>query len=216
MKRLIIYDLDGTLVDTLEDIARATNHMLTQLRAEPLPLEDIRKLIGRGLPDLVRGSLKTDDEERLVRGIQIYRAYYTHHLLDHSRLYSGAEAILEHFRRRRQAVVTNKPDPYSREILEALGVADYFFEIVTGSSFHPKKPHPAAVLALMRCEEVSPEETMLVGDSPIDVQTGRSAGVFTVCLTHGLASRDELASADPDLMAASFEELLGLAEARGW
>ena len=92
MKRLILYDLDGTLVDTLEDIAQAANHMLRALGAPTLPASAVRRYIGDGLHELVKGCLKTDDPVSIERGSKIYRAYYTTHLVDHSRLYPGAQA----------------------------------------------------------------------------------------------------------------------------
>ncbi len=216
MKRLIIYDLDGTLVDTLEDITEAANHMLTQLKGTPLAADAVRRLVGKGLQQLVADCLKTEDPQRVAEGLKMYRAYYGQHLLDHSRLYPGAREVLEHFKERHQVVITNKPNPYSRELLTALGVAGYFREIIAGNSAYPRKPDPAAVVAVMAATHAAAPDALLVGDSPIDVETGRNAGVFTVAVTHGLADEEELARAGPDAVVRDFDELLKRAKQEGW
>ena len=216
MKRLILYDLDGTLVDTRLDIAQAANHMLQQLRAPALPVEAVCRFVGRGVHQLVSGCLHTDDPALIEEGVRIYRAHYTEHLLDSSRLYPGVREVLEHFKTRRQAVITNKPNPYSRQILIGLGVADYFLEIIAGDSPYPKKPDPSAVLALMEQERLTPTETCIVGDSSIDVETGRLAGVFTIGVAQGFSDDEELAAASPDAMVRDFHELLSVAKREGW
>jgi phosphoglycolate phosphatase len=216
LKRLIVYDLDGTLVDTLEDITQAANHMLRQMGA-PLRLpSEVRAAIGLGASQLVKACLNTDDPELIERGLGIYRAYYGEHFLDHSALYPGARETLEYFKSRRQAVITNKPNPFSRELLSGLGVASYFLDIVGGDSNYPRKPDPAALCAMMRVAEIRPSETLLVGDSPIDVETGRNAGVFTVALAHGFSDIDELSASCPDTIVGNFKELLALAQKQGW
>ena len=216
MRQLICYDLDGTLVDTLEDIAQAANHMLRELQVPPLPVHEIRRSIGKGLHELVTHCLKTEDPQRIEQGTRIYRAYYTQHLLDHSRLYAGTQALFDHFSTRRQVVITNKPNPYSRQILESLGVAHYFCEIVAGNSAYPKKPHPAALLALMEREQVHPMDTIFIGDSPVDIETGRSAGVVTIGVLHGFSDAQELITAHPDVLVENFAQLLELAQRHGW
>ena len=122
----------------------------------------------------------------------IYRAYYAVHLVDQSRLYPGAVAVLTHFSARRQAVITNKPEPFSRDILRALGIEAFFCQIVGGDSDYPKKPDPASIRAVMETWGALPAETLFIGDSPIDIETGRNAGVLTVGVTHGFSDEDEL------------------------
>lgn len=216
MKRLIIYDLDGTLVDTGEDIAEAANHMLTELTGAALPSDEVRRCVGQGLHDLVRRCLKTDDEALVERGTTLFGDYYGRHLLDHSRLYPQARQTLDYFRARTQAIVTNKPQPFARDLLAGLGVADYFLEIIAPGSGFLKKPDPAAVHHLMARQRLVAEEVLLIGDSLIDVETGRNAGVLTVVLTHGFQDQEDLAAADPDLLVNNFEELLALARRKTW
>lgn len=215
-KRLILYDLDGTLVDTREDIARAANHMRSEMGMDPLPREAICRFVGLGLRQLMQGCLETEDPGRIEQGTKLYRAHYTQHLLDHAVLYPSVREVLDHFRGRTQAVVTNKPNPYSREILEALGVAGYFMEILAGDSEYPKKPDPAGILAVMARAVAIPAQTLWVGDSPIDVQTGARAGIQTVGVAHGFSPREELAASGPDELVEDFSQLLELARKRGW
>ena len=215
-KRLIIYELDGTLVDSLEDLVAAVNVMLGEMGASPLSAREIRRHVGWGLHELVRRCLCTDEARRIERGMTRFRAYYGRHLLDHTQLYPGARDVLDHFRARRQGIVTNKPNPFCRDVLEGLGVSGYFSEVIAGDSGHPKKPDPAGVRALLKSARVDPSESLLVGDSPIDVETGRRARVFTIGVLNGFADEQELQAAAPDAVAHDLGELLAMAKARGW
>ncbi len=214
--KLIVYDLDGTLVDTRRDIAEAANHMRGEMGLPPMPEKKICGFVGLGLAQLVAGCLETADSAKVEEGTRIYRAHYSEHLLDNTSLYPGAREVLEHFRERRQAVITNKPDPYSRRILESLGVAGYFLEIVAGNSGYPKKPDPESLKTLMGKEGAGPSETLFVGDSPIDVETASQAGVPTVVVAQGFSERQELEQAGPDYLVEDFRELLELAKEKSW
>ena len=215
--RLILYDLDGTLVDTREDITRAANHMRAQMDLPPLSLREVCRFVGLGLRQLVASCLEAqEDDVRIEEGMRIYRAYYAEHLLDHTVLYPGVREVLDHFRGRSQAVVTNKPNPYSRQILEGLGVAGYFVKIVAGDSGYAKKPDPSAILSLMEEEQALSSQTVLVGDSPIDVEAGTRAGICTVAVAQGFSDRQELESARPQQLVDNFGQLLELARSRGW
>ncbi len=213
---MILYDLDGTLADTRKDIAQAANHMRAQMQLRPLPDQAICGYVGLGLRKLVQSCLGTEEDRRTEEGMRIYRAFYAEHLLDHTVLYPGVREALEFFRPRQQAVVTNKPNPYSRQILEGLGIVGYFFEIIAGDSEYAKKPDPESLLAIMSRQGISASEAVLVGDSAIDVETGARAGVFTVGVTHGFSDEQELKAARPDCVVDSFEQLLKFAQREGW
>lgn len=216
MKRLMIYDLDGTLVDTGEDIVQSVNHMLGQLDRGSMAREAVIRCIGRGLRVLVASCLKTDDSESIEEGMRIYRAHYKTHLLDHTVLYPSAKRLLEQFKDRTQAVLTNKPNPFTQEILRGLGVAGYFVEVIAGNGGYPRKPDPTAVRALMEKNHMAAHDVVMVGDSPIDVETGRNAGVLTVAVTHGFGDAAELVSSAPDAMVRNLDELIDLAARQGW
>lgn len=215
--RLIVYDLDGTLVDTQEDITASANHMLAQLGRPAVGTDQVRQGVGRGIAYLVGQCLGSDDPELLARGMRIYRAHYAEHLLDRSRLYPAARDVLELFKGRRQAVLTNKPNPYSRDLLRGLGVDGYFAEIIGGGDDGlPKKPDPAALLGLMQRAGAAPGETLFIGDSPVDIETGRRAGVMTVAVAHGFCDAEDVLQAGPDRFAGDFGVLLAMALGETW
>ena len=216
MKRLILYDLDGTLVDTREDLVRAVEHMLQALGEAPRSRQQVLNAVGRGLRHLVTDCLSAPSDARVEQGIRVFTDYYGQHLADHSRLYPGASEVLEHFKARTQAVITNKPNPFARELLVGLGVAGYFAQIVAGDAGYPKKPDPAALTALMAQHRATAAQAVFIGDSVIDVETGRRAGVFTVAMSHGLEAPEVLAHAGPDALVRDFRELLALAKRRRW
>ncbi len=215
-KRLIAYDLDGTLVDTAEDITGAVNAMLGQLSASPLSKDEIRQCVGRGLHDLIGRCLNTNEPERIRNGLDAFEAHYAAHLVDHSVLYPGVLEVLDYFQDRRQAVFTNKPNPFARDLLVALGVAERFCAILAGADGHPRKPDPMALHELMRSQGVGAGETLLVGDSVIDVETGRNAGVLTVIVAQGFEDPQALQAASPDLLVTHFAQLLQVAKRHGW
>lgn len=216
MKKMIFYDLDGTLVDTREDIAQAANHMRKAFGKQPLGVAEISRFVGRGLRYLVVNCLETVDEKSVEKGIQVYKDFYSRHMLDHSRLYDGVREFLEYFHGRRQAVITNKPNPFSVQMLETLGVAGYFFAIIDGHSGYPKKPAPDAILSFMERDKVEAEAVLLVGDSPIDIETGRNAGVEVAGVSHGFSPPRELESAKPHYFVENFQQLLDIARQRKW
>lgn len=216
MKRLIVYDLDGTLVDTSEDITDAINHMLTQLSARPLARQEIRTVVGGGLHDLVQRCLHTDDQPLIRRGMEVFGAYYAAHLDDHSCLYPGARRTLDYFRDRTQAVLTNKPQPFARDLLVRLGVAEYFVEIITPATGRPKKPDPTTLLALMDRLGLARGDVLLIGDSLIDWETARNAGVEALLLTHGFEDHEELRRAAPAAVVRDFREVMEAVKRSRW
>ena len=213
---MVVYDLDGTLADTRQDITRAANVMRARMGLPPLARIEVCRHVGLGLTHLIRSCLSMEDPVRLEEGRRIYLEHYAAHLLDSTELYPGVREVLDHFQDRAQAVVTNKPDPYSRRILEGLGIAGRFRRIIAGDSGYPKKPDPEALLAILKQEGVPPEEALIVGDSPIDVETGRRAGVASVGVAQGFVPREELEAAGPDRLAEDFRRLLEMAKKEEW
>jgi phosphoglycolate phosphatase len=211
-KRLIIYDLDGTLVDTREDIADAANHMRIAHGLIPLDDEKIWKFVGKGLFHLIQQCLATEDPKAIRRGSKIYRAHYTKHMLDKSKLYAGARECLELFKGIQQVVITNKPNPYAETILKELCVYRYLSRLVAGENEFPFKPEPASTLALMAAAKVTPNETLWVGDSDVDIETARNAGVHVAALTHGFVSKEKLKAAKPDRLFKDFRALINAAK----
>ena len=219
MTKLLIYDLDGTLIDSAQDIANAVNWTLKEMGLRRLSLDEIRSFIGTGVEELMRRTLdealsgeKTLGEENevaalLERSSQLYRSHYASHLLDETQLYPSVRMVLEYFKDRKQAVITNKPEGFSRKILRGLGIDSYFFRVIGGDQAFPKKPAPAAVLEIVGSAGIGPAEAVLIGDSAIDIETGKNAGVKTVAVTYGFRSRPEIERAQPDLIVGDLSEL---------
>jgi len=216
MKRMIFYDLDGTVIDTRLDICLAANHMRQAMGHAELEHCEIERYVGKGLHYLIGRCLRTQDGKLVEKGAKFYRDHYVEHMLDHSCVYPGVEEFLREFQGRDQAIVTNKPDPFSTDMLRALGILDYFFEVISGNGNYPKKPDPASVQALMRVKGIGTEEALFVGDSPIDIETAKKAGIEIAVITHGFSDVDALNSAHPDLTVTNFKELLDAARQRGW
>jgi phosphoglycolate phosphatase len=211
--KLLIFDLDGTLVDSREDLANSINAMLRHFAKKELPHEVIASYIGDGAPMLVRRSLGDPDDENFVQDALLYfMAWYREHKLDTTFVYEGIRESLDAIQHSRNgqplnmAVLSNKPVGPSRAIVEALGLGPYFFQIYGGNSFHTKKPDPAGVQALLEESGAEPEETVIIGDSDIDVLTARNAGIYSVGVTYGLAPHT-LQDAPPDVLIDKPQEL---------
>ena len=217
MKKLIVYDLDGTLVDTLDDITTAANLMLTEMGARTISKLEVRGCVGRGLQELVNECLGGEqDSKRLAEGMKIYRRHYSKHMLDHSQPYPGAMQVLEHFRSRVQAVITNKPDPYATQMIEALKLAPFFSAIIPGGGAFPKKPNPASLQSLLTLHNVRADDAVFIGDSVVDIQTARGAGVMNATVSHGLEDLEALQAARPDRLFPHFSALLACAKLEKW
>jgi len=213
--RLLIFDLDGTLVDSCEDLAISVNAARVGMGMQPLPHEQIRGYVGHGAPMLVRRSLGPEASDADVeRALGFFREHYRGHLLDNTETYPGVREALEALAgrgfvgdaRRAMAVLTNKPTDFSEEILKGLGLRHYFGSVYGGESFERKKPDPIGVETLLRELHVAPREAMMIGDAEIDVQTARNAGVWACGVTYGLGSQG-LAAHPPDLLLDSLTDL---------
>ncbi|MGH9325714.1 MAG: HAD family hydrolase [Terriglobia bacterium] len=213
--RLLIFDLDGTLIDSEADLALSVNATREQMGMGPLSRDVIASYVGRGVPTLVRRALGAGiSEAALEQAVAFFLDYYRAHMLDHTDVYPGVREALEALNGHRLAVLTNKPVNFSREILEGLKIASRFAFIYGGNSFERKKPDPVGVFRLMRDTGVGAHETMIIGDSETDVETGRNAGTWTCGVTYGIGSRT-LARARPDLTLDNLEELPALLDGHG-
>lgn len=213
--RLLIFDLDGTLIDSKLDLALSVNAARHRLGLNPLDHERIFGYVGQGASMLIRRSLgEGASEEAAATALEHFLAYYKAHMLDHTVPYPGVREALEELARRGfgqnpgrpMAVLTNKPERFSKMILQGLRLDGYFIRVYGGNSFERKKPDPVGVDVLLGDFGVRPREAMVVGDSEIDVQTARNAGTWACGVTYGLGSH-RLAEYPPDLLLDSLAEL---------
>ena len=220
--RLLVFDLDGTLIDSAQDLACSVNAMLHQLGRPALPPEVIASYIGDGASMLVRRALgdaegEAGDEAHVSHALQRFLDHYREHKLDHTRLYPGVLDALTSVRDSRpgclMAVLTNKPVAPSHDICMGLGISAFFFRIYGGNSFHTKKPDPLGLQTLMReaalelgiSDDSMPERTVMIGDSAVDVLTARSGGAYAIGCSFGFAP-ESLHTVPPDAMAnAAFD-----------
>jgi len=210
--RLVVFDLDGTLIDSARDLAAATNAALARFGPgrPPLPEAVVRSFVGEGARLLLERSLAHAGIDAPVEDVlPVFRECYREHLLDSTVLYPGVAEALEALSDRTLAVLTNKPGDFSRAILEGLGVATRFARVWGADDVPARKPDPAGLLRLRRELGARPVETRVVGDSPIDVATARAAGVGVVGVTYGL-DPEGVRAAGPDRLIDDLRELKAL------
>lgn len=209
--RLLVFDLDGTLVDSMEDLTTAVNAALAAVApgAWPLPRARVRALIGSGARNLVARSLAAAGLEHPVDDVlPIFLERYRGCLLDKTRPYPGVPEALDRLADRTLAVLTNKPGDMSREILAGLGLLPRFFRVYGAGDVPGKKPDPAGLHLLLAEAHVPAREAVIVGDSAIDIRTGRAAGVYSVGVSYGF-DPESFAADPPDLLV---DDLRALAE----
>jgi phosphoglycolate phosphatase len=192
--RAVIYDLDGTLIDSRADLADSVNAMLARMGLPQHAPAVIFGFIGEGAERLIRRSLAPRHDDRYEEAAPIWREEYARRLLARTCLYDGVDELLRRAPAAR-AVLTNKPGGFAREILAGLGIAQAF-RAVLGGDEAPRKPAPDGLLRLCARLDVQPAEALFVGDSAIDLATGRAAGVRVCAGTWGLGERAALAAAD--------------------
>jgi len=185
---LLIFDLDGTLIDSRLDLVHATNNTRAQFGRGPLPQEQVYSFVGNGAPVLVRRAMGPEaTDEEVAAALEFFLDYYRHHALDYTVVYPEVGDALRrmHETGATLAVLTNKPVKISHRIMEGLGLSPLFFRIYGGNSFDHKKPHRIGIDTLMRESKIAATDTWMVGDSYVDVQTARNAGVASCGVSWG-------------------------------
>jgi len=211
--RLLVFDLDGTLIDSRLDLIHSVNAMLQHIGRPALDGDLIASYVGDGAPALVRRAVgDTDDEALFRRALEYFLGYYRLHKLDHTTVYEGiAEALASvtdstNGVRRLMAVLSNKPVNPSRDIVQALGLGDFFVRVYGGNSFTTKKPDPLGVRTILQETGLAADEALMIGDSSVDVLTGRNAGLWTCGVTYGFAPHS-LEDVPPDVLIETPRQL---------
>ncbi|HKW57415.1 MAG TPA: HAD-IA family hydrolase [Candidatus Acidoferrum sp.] len=208
--RAIIFDLDGTLIDSKQDLILSVNAMLRELGRSELAADTISGYIGHGAPQLVAKALGSDgNEQERQRALKFFLEYYETHKMDTTCPYPGVPETLERLAKLHLAVLTNKPVRISVRILEAMGLAKYFLAIYGGNSFETKKPDPLGARTILRELGVASKDTLMVGDSEVDVRTARNAGTWAAAVNYGFGVHDRAAH-PADIYLDSLHQLIPL------
>jgi phosphoglycolate phosphatase len=219
--QLVIFDLDGTLIDSRLDLVHSVNAALRHIGRTELPDDVIASYVGDGAPLLIQRALGGEvvDEALVRKGLEFFLKYYREHKLDHTTVYPGvAEALAaiqnsasqsQNGAPRKLAVLSNKPVVPSKAIVDALGLGQFFSQIYGGNSFPTKKPDPEGARRLLEEYGLQPQHAAIIGDSHVDVNTGRNAGMVTIGVTYGFAPHT-LQDEPPDVLVDHPHELPAL------
>jgi len=206
--KALLFDLDGTLIDSKQDLVLAVNATLRELGREELPADLVASYVGSGAPVLIQRALgSSPDSEEFQRSLRFFLAYYEQHKLDFTRAYPGVREALEQLGETPMVVLTNKPVNISLRILEGLGLAPFFQAIYGGDSFPTKKPDALGAITILTQLQVAAPEAVLVGDSEVDVQTARSAGMISAIVNFGFGVHNR-AAYPADVYLDRMEDLL--------
>ena len=206
----LLFDLDGTLIDSLDDLTAAVNHMRSAFSHPPLAADTVRTMVGRGARNLIRQALPEPGIASQEKALGLFLDYNRQHIADHSRPYPGITELLETLTDCgcRLAVISNKNEDLSRTILEALGIAGHFTLVCGGDTFSEMKPSPLPLLRVIERLGTAPGQGSMIGDSINDIQAGKRAGIATVGCQWGYGAAHDLEQAD--FMISSPNEILAL------
>ena len=208
--KLVIFDLDGTLIDSKWDIALSVNHTLTSLSLEPLPIDTITSFVGKGVKNLLTQALGEHARAKFDPAIKMFRRHYGEHCLDKTALYPSVKKTMESLGGFKKAIITNKPALFAAPILKRLDIARFFDAVLGGDEVAKKKPAPEPVHFILEKLKIRPDKAIVVGDSPLDIQMGKAAGISTCAVTYGYGKEDDLRLENPNYLIADLFELVNL------
>ena len=197
---LLIFDLDGTLVDTRRDLAQAVNFALQQMGREEIDLATVTSYVGDGIRKLLERALGTISDREIEIAHRHFRQFYLAHIADYSQPYPGIEAMLEHFANTPKAVLTNKPQEFTDALLQKLDLRRHFAIVIGGQPQLKLKPDPEAVFKILNHCAISPARAMMIGDGENDILAGKAAGIKTCAVTYGLRPAEKLIALGPDII----------------
>ena len=206
---LLIFDLDGTLIESKWDIATAVNLTLRDLGLPVREQEEIFSFVGDGIKHLLRLSVGEENQSRYEDALRVFRGHYLAHCLDRTRFYPGIDAVLAHYAAKHKAVATNKSLEYTTRILDGLG-AHHFTYIVGGDNGYGLKPEPGMLLKILDELKVERDRAVLIGDSTNDITGGHNAGIKVCAVGYGMGNREKMAACNPDWFIEQPEDLIGL------
>ena len=206
---LLIFDLDGTLIESKWDIATAVNLTLGELGLPIREQDEIFGFVGDGIKRLLRQAVGEENQARYEEALRVFRGHYLAHCLDRTRFYPGIDRVLTHYARKHKAVATNKSLEYTTKILEGLG-NHHFAYVVGGDNGYGLKPEPGMLLKILDKLQVAQDRAVLIGDSTNDITGGHNAGIKVCAVGYGMGNREKMAACNPDWFIEKPEDLMGL------
>jgi phosphoglycolate phosphatase len=204
---LLVFDLDGTLVRSGDDLTASVNYTLKTLGLPILAPETVRGFVGDGVKTLMKRALGPDALEHWDRAMELFSAYYSEHLLDRTTLYPDVPSVLDYFERKKKVIVTNKLLGFTLQITKGLGIDTHFLEIIGEDSTPFKKPDPRLLRLVMAKWGGTPERTVVIGDGVNDILLGRQSGALSCAFLNGITERDKLLALAPDLTCETLSDL---------
>lgn len=204
---LLIFDLDGTLADTKVDISGSVNLTLQELGLPEKSPAVIYAYVGSGIRKLIQQAVGEEEGERFRKAMAVFRKHYLAHLLDTTTLYPGMDGVLDHFKAKKKAVVTNKAQLYTDKLMAGLKVANRFDLILGGDNGYPLKPDPKMLFTVLEKLSADPKRAVMIGDGLHDVNAARAAGIAVCAVGYGLGDPEELRRAGPDFFCETVDDL---------
>ncbi len=207
---LFLFDLDGTLIDSKKDIAASVNFTMRKLGLPPLAEDLIDSFVGNGVTPLIQKTVASAGGASFEQAMEIFKAHYEAHLLDSTDAFPGVRDVLKRFKDKKKIVVTNKSQGFSEKILKGLALSQSFDGVFGGDTSFPKKPAPDVVHHLLKSYGIPSRHAVIVGDSKVDMETGKNAGILTCGVTYGFRPRKELEESGCDELIDRPEDLTNL------
>ncbi|MDR3306739.1 MAG: HAD-IA family hydrolase [Endomicrobium sp.] len=207
----LIYDLDGTLVDSLGDIASSVNLVREDNGLEHLSLKQIRSYLGSGINALISEAIPGEGEKFRQNAVEGFKSYYKRRMFDTTVMFSGVKEMLESLKDKKKAVLTNKNEVYAKEIVKELGLVGYFVEVWGGDTLDVRKPDPKTILELVKTTKSNLSKTVMIGDSTNDFLVAKAAGVASIAVSYGYCGLAQIESYKPDFIVKTPQEIIDVA-----
>ncbi len=205
--KLLIFDLDGTLIDSKKDIAFSVNLTLKSMDCPQLDEDRIASFVGHGIGYLLGNCMPPTSKDQIESAKKIFLEHYENHLYDYTTIYPGVRQSLERLSFYKKIILTNKPERLSYLCLKGLRMASFFEQIIGGDTLPQRKPHPSGILQLKDYYKCQLNEILMIGDSTIDIETARNAGVAHAMVSYGFNKKEELLQTNPEILFDNFTQL---------
>lgn len=210
---LIIFDLDGTLIDSRQDIAHCVNWTLHDMGLPGIDHEVIYSYVGHGVRALMEGAVQeAHGVDGYERALKLFDRHYSDHLLDHTQLFPGMKEVLENYKDKRLAVITNKPQKYTDPIIQGLQLEDYFGAVLGREACAQPKPAPDPVNKVIEIMPTQRDKAIIIGDTEVDIEAGKRAGILTCGVLFGFGKEEMVRDAKPDILIEEVQQLIEIFE----